>query len=80
MLNGWVSSGDGVTFYKNSIGQVVIDARLSGGITTNNTILFELPLGFRPQKAVTIKGISGDIYIVPNGKVTLFNYSLNGQF
>ena len=51
LLNGWVNLG-GVTatsgYYKDEFGLVRLRGYIKSGITTQGTILFTLPLGYRP--------------------------------
>lgn len=51
LLNGWVNylTNETVEFLKDSTGFVFIKGRIKNGMTTNGTILFYLPKGYRPK-------------------------------
>lgn len=80
LLNGWVLSSNGVfpaQYSKDDNGIVYINGIVNGGAT--DTIIFTLPIGFRPKTTHRISAVmnSGTIYSVaimdikPNGNVSV---------
>jgi microcystin-dependent protein len=72
--NGWENSGgsyETLAFKIDSAGVVHLKGRIQGG--TPNTVIFTLPLGYRPNKkirfVVPYKGGERNIIIHPNGDV-----------
>ena len=81
LQNNWVQSAalDAVRpkYFKDKFGQVFIRGVIASGTTANGTVIFALPVGYRPLK-IEVIGIqedtgSGDahIYIYPSGDVTI---------
>jgi hypothetical protein len=87
-LNGWVNVGSGYadgSFFKTSDGIVSLNGNVSSG--TPNSIIFQLPVGYRPNNNVRLKtaNFADDAYVEidTSGNVTLFGtpttwYSLDG--
>lgn len=76
LSNSWVSFGEGhntLNCYKDDIGTVFISGQIKSG--TNNTVITNLPSGYRPQfieSYIVLAGSgSGRIDIFPNGDVLL---------
>ncbi|QYY44793.1 hypothetical protein ACKE5C_19060 (plasmid) [Aneurinibacillus thermoaerophilus] len=76
LLNGYTNvyqSG----YYKDDMGIVRLKGRLGIGITSNSTIIFYLPVGYRPSLPLFMRTPSGDIYIGTDGGVRIYNYASN---
>ncbi|OPA80228.1 hypothetical protein BVG16_05650 [Paenibacillus selenitireducens] len=73
LLNGWVpyaatagddQSYDTARYYKDGTGRVYISGIIKGGAITNDTILFVLPVGYRPhglETFATVRLLSSDL-------------------
>ncbi|WP_344309696.1 hypothetical protein, partial [Streptomyces turgidiscabies] len=80
--NDWENYGDTdapVSYTKNDEGWVTIRGAIKGGVVTNNTVLFVLPVGYRPlnRSSFTIHGATQtpvELVIWENGEVKL-NYA-----
>ncbi len=63
LQNGWVNYGNGygnLSYWKNSEGLVTIEGMISGGTITPNTVITQLPVGYRPVSTVMISSIGPD--------------------
>jgi hypothetical protein len=51
LQNGWVNTGGytSAAYYKDKEGRVHIKGTINGGTIATNTVIFTLPVGFRPQ-------------------------------
>ena len=79
MINGWVDYGSGqqtARWRKDTSGTVHIQGCIKNGTTTAGTVIFGLPVGARPDAAMTF-GVDiypnayGDIAVLANGNVTV---------
>jgi hypothetical protein len=88
LLNGWSNMGapNAVAGYmKSTLGFVHIKAVLKNGVTADSTIIFTLPVGYRPSEyiysVVTYNNGTTDalalIAIAPNGNITLSGVKAN---
>lgn len=94
LLNGWSNTGGA-----NNVAQYIIDAggfvhirgQITGGTTTDGTIIFTLPIGYRPPATVgmpcgagTTTATFGLLSIDASGNVKIFsvtgNLNLNAHF
>jgi hypothetical protein len=78
LQNSWVAYSSPYTVAavtKGSDGIVSIKGFMRSGITTNNTIIATLPVGYRPKQEMIVEGISTDrlarLDIYPNGSIAL---------
>ena len=76
LLNGWVNHGDGfapVKYWKGPDNMVHITGLIKNGVTADNTIIFTLPIGYRPGAkelfTVTQNNVIGRIDIDHKGNV-----------
>ena len=76
LLSGWVNYGDGfapVKYWKGPDNLVHIGGLIKNGVTADNTIIFTLPIGYRPGAkeifTVTKNNAIGRIDIDHNGNV-----------
>lgn len=74
LLNGW-SNRITARYYKNAFGEVCLMGRIEPGTSTNGTILFTLPSGFRPIQNMIFRQRSGDVYVETNGNVSIHDLS-----
>lgn len=66
LLGGWVeysSNYASASYYKDEGSIVRIRGLLKGGAMASNTILFYLPVGYRPKLQVSIVGVYGPTFI-----------------
>lgn len=79
LQNSWVVDTRCV-YYKDSDGIVHIEGRIKNGTVAPNTLIFTLPVGFRPAFSerwfVNANGTLGQVYIEPDGEVR----DLGGSF
>ncbi|MED0680728.1 hypothetical protein P4T20_15790, partial [Aneurinibacillus thermoaerophilus] len=76
LLNGYTNvyqSG----YYKDEMGIVRLRGRLGIGTTSNSTVIFYLPVGYRPSQNLFVHTPSGDIYIGTDGSIRIYNYASN---
>lgn len=52
LLNSWVVSGDGTEYKKNAEGLVKFVGSVKNGVATQGTIIFTLPVGYRPDRTI----------------------------
>jgi len=77
LLNGWSNYGSGfeTAQYYRSGQRVYLKGLITGGTTTQGTILCTLPVGFRPQEDILVSTVSNHVsevfYIQTNGDVVL---------
>jgi hypothetical protein len=51
LQNSWENFGSGYVnagYYKNAFGEVTVFATLKNGVTADGTVIFTLPVGYRP--------------------------------
>ena len=87
LLNGWINFGSGYEtagYYKDEFGVVHLKGLIRTGTTTAGTILFTLPVGYRPTlstffvNANSARLESTQISIESNGNV--LGYGLNATW
>lgn len=58
-LNGWTAVTPWpVMFFKDSLGNVHLKGRITGGDASTGTNLFSLPAGYRPTESTILQGIT----------------------
>lgn len=85
LQNAWVNFGAGLQvagYRKTPLGEVQLRGILMSGTMTDNTVLFNLPVGYRPAAARLLPGLQGGnvacrIHIYPSGDVTIFGVTNN---
>lgn len=84
LLNGWVNHNETEVpagYIKDSRGFVHIRGTIRGGSTSAKTVIFRLPPGYRPSKAIGFAAISkraaenvmGRLYVEPDGNIVIFD-------
>lgn len=78
LQNGWVTFGGGdaaAAYFKDASGMVHLEGRIKDGVTTVGTLLFTLPVGYRPLNelkfAVDSAGAHGRVEVEADGEVRL---------
>lgn len=79
LLGGWTNRTGTARYYKNDLGDVEVQADLTGGTITAGTALFTLPAGYRPIQPVQCSvgslngsaGVVGSAYVDSNGNVVI---------
>lgn len=75
LQNGWTINPDmDVRFYKNGFDEVNLIGRILPGTTTDGTVLFTLPVGYRPIQDVMFRQRFGDVYVKADGQVQLYDF------
>ena len=84
LLNGWVNFGDGwstAAYYKDYFGIVRLTGRIKWGTTTGGTIIFVLPVGYRPSGrlgfTINAGDLRADVTIGSAGEVSIWNVTNN---
>ncbi|OWF79244.1 hypothetical protein B4907_16775 [Yersinia kristensenii] len=75
LLNGWVpaTASQERAVYRKVLGLVFLEIGISGGVTTNGTPLFVLPVGYRPANRITIvpySSISASQTVMPRVSIS----------
>lgn len=84
--NSWVSydtTNSPVRYTRNEAGMVVLEGRVKDGTTTPGTVIFTLPAGFRPSKAIPFAvqdnaagtWHTGSVLVTATGEVQIFSGS-----
>ncbi|HCQ30141.1 MAG TPA: hypothetical protein DIU39_07635 [Flavobacteriales bacterium] len=84
LQNGWINYGTGYAapqFYKDKEGVIHVKGLIQNGTTAPGTVLFNLPLGYRPSERRIVQtttggtstpyGIASRVDILPNGDVII---------
>ncbi len=77
LLNGWVNIGgvfDNTGYFKDSIGMVHLRGLLKSGTTNTNTVIFALPVGYKPLGSNAYSVYSNDGAVVGTVQVTSDGY------
>lgn len=76
--NGWVQFGDNYNtpqFTKLSNGVIMLRGTISSGTAVSGTVMFSLPVGFRPDRICRHSSIANGVHalvdILPNGDVVI---------
>lgn len=84
MQNGWVDFGLGYQtprYIKNPAGAVYIEGMVKGGSIAVGTVLFNLPVGYRPANTCRVAALDNvgpvGLNLEPNGNVTCQSLSDN---
>ena len=84
LLNGWVNHGGGFAnagFWKDREGMVHIQGLIRNGTTATSTILFMLPVGYRPTArllfTVNANNVFGRVDVLPSGEVMIATIASN---
>ena len=86
LLNSWVASTGGIDYFIDDFNNVHIEGNISGGIVTSGTLIFTLPVGYRPNKTIPILAIRADdgtyavIYVAVDGGVRIYGNQSTGVF
>jgi len=86
LLNGWVNYGGSLAtagYTKDAHGFVHLKGNIKNGTTTINTVLFSLPLGYRPPEhhhfaVYGDAGVAGTVAVYKTGDVVIISGSANG--
>ena len=79
LLNSWVNynaaTHQPAGYYRDPLGVVHVRGTIKDGTATAGTVLFQLPIGYRPTKFVFLpivhNGAWGFVYVTASGNVTL---------
>lgn len=64
LQNGWITGGNQfavASYYKTAFGRVFLKGFIYSGTTAKSTVLFQLPLGYRPTTRVIEFVLNDDI-------------------
>lgn len=76
LLNSWANFGGGFSaagYYKDASGVVRLKGTITGGTATADTVLFTLPVGYRPSESLFVAVVSnnsfGAVHVNTDGSV-----------
>lgn len=78
VLNGWgMNTGMPLAWWKNPFEEIHLEGRLeadAGADTSDGTVLFVLPEGYRPEFNKMFRQRFADVYVQSNGNVAFYNF------
>ncbi|WP_145531902.1 hypothetical protein [Yersinia kristensenii] len=75
LQNGWVVNTGSRAVFRKVLGLVFVEASITGGTTTNQTIIFTLPPGYRPPNVLSVPNVA----VGATGFTTTVSVRVNGE-